>query len=69
MSLQFFNMNNVQKEMSGTGIEGKWLVLHEYGGTSVKKTPEDKQPSGSFIWGSAKILRRSLYMGVQFSVY
>ena len=36
--------------------KGKWWVLSE--GSSVKGSPEDKQPSGPCIKGSAKMSRR-----------
>ena len=39
--------------MLGERYKGKWWVLSE--GSSVKGSPEDKQPSGPCIKGSAKI--------------
>ena len=40
----------------GERYKGKWWLLSE--GSSVKGSPEDKQPSGHCIKGSAKISRR-----------
>ena len=48
----------------GERYKGKWWVLSE--GLSVKGSPEDKQPSGPCIKGSAKIswwVTLALYTG------
>ena len=49
---------------SGEKYKGKWWVLSE--GSNVRGSPEDKQPSGPCVKGSAKILGRvtlALYTG------